>query len=75
MDFKVLNLVQSNSRLLKTFKALYGPCRTLLSDGEATTYNHIASLNVYGDSCHIEKEECVNHVEMRLGVALRKVAL
>ena len=25
-DFKALNLVQSNSRLSKTFKALYRPC-------------------------------------------------
>ena len=25
-DVKALNLVQSNSRLFKTFKALYGPC-------------------------------------------------
>ena len=25
-DFKALNLVQSNSRLFKTFKAPYGPC-------------------------------------------------
>ena len=25
-DFKALNLVQSNSRLFQTFKALYGPC-------------------------------------------------
>ena len=25
-DFKALNLVQSNSRLFKTFKSLYGPC-------------------------------------------------
>ena len=24
-DFKALNLVQSNSKLFKTFKALYGP--------------------------------------------------
>ena len=28
---------------------------TLLSDGDARTYNHIASLNVYGDRCHIKK--------------------
>ena len=47
---------------------------TLLSDGDARTYNHIASLNIYGDNCHVEKEECINHVSKRLGTALRKVA-
>ena len=27
-DFKALNLVQTNARLFKTFKAPYGPCYT-----------------------------------------------
>ena len=46
---------------------------TLLSDGDARTYNHIVTLNVYGDDCLVQKE-CVNHVSKRLQSALRKVA-
>ena len=47
---------------------------TVLSDGDAKTFNHLVSLNVYGEDCTITKEECINHVSKRLGTALRKVA-
>ena len=47
---------------------------TVLSDGDAKTYNHLVDLNIYGDNCPVTKEECVNHVRKRLGTALRKVA-
>ena len=46
---------------------------TLLSDGDAKTYNQLCSKQVYGDT-PIEKEECVNHVSKRLGTALRKLS-
>ena len=46
---------------------------TMLSDGDAKTFNHLTSLQVYGDVV-IQKEECINHVAKRLGTALRKVA-
>ena len=47
---------------------------TVLSDGDAKTFNHLVSLNVYGEDCTITKEECINHVSKRLVTALRKVA-
>lgn len=37
----------------------------MLSDGDAKTYNHLQSLNVYGAEVEIVKEECVNHVGKR----------
>lgn len=46
---------------------------TILSDGDSKSWQHIQSLNVYGDSTTINKEECINHVSKRLGTALRKV--
>ena len=46
---------------------------TLLSDGDAKTYNQLCRKQVYGDTS-TEKEECVNHVSKRLGTALRKLS-
>ena len=45
----------------------------MLSDGDAMTFNHLSSLQVYGD-VELQKEECINHVAKRLGTALRKLA-
>ena len=45
---------------------------TLLSDGDAKTYNHILQLKIYGPSVEIKKEECINHVSKRLGTGLRQ---
>ena len=49
------------------------PYTTMLSDGDARTFNHLSSLRVYGD-VELQKEECINHVSKRLGTALRKLA-
>ncbi len=46
---------------------------TLLSDGDAKTFKHLCSLNVYGD-VPPTKEECVNHVAKRMGTALRNLS-
>ncbi|GFW39728.1 uncharacterized protein TNCV_3188991 [Trichonephila clavipes] len=35
---------------------------SILSDGDAKTYQHLSSLNVYGNCIKIAKEECINHV-------------
>ena len=47
---------------------------TLLSDGDAKTFTHLCSLNVYGEDVSLVKEECINHVAKRLGTALRKLS-
>ena len=47
---------------------------TLLSDGDAETYNQLYIKRVYRGT-PIEKEDCVNHVPKRLGTALRTQAV
>ena len=46
----------------------------VISDGDAKTYQHLSSLNVYGE-IKITKEECINHVAKRLGRAFAKKLL
>ena len=46
---------------------------TMVSDGDARTFNHLTNLEVYGNVI-LRKEECINHVSKRLGTALRKLA-
>ncbi|KAJ4449226.1 hypothetical protein ANN_00623 [Periplaneta americana] len=48
---------------------------SLLSDGDAKTFNKLCKLQPYGPEHQIEKQECVNHVGKRLGTALRTVVL
>ncbi|GFV42294.1 uncharacterized protein TNCV_3165251 [Trichonephila clavipes] len=48
---------------------------SILSDGDAKTYQHLSSLNVYGNCIKIVKEECINHVAKRLGTGLRNKIL
>ncbi|GFW87918.1 uncharacterized protein TNCV_1360211 [Trichonephila clavipes] len=45
---------------------------TLLSDGDAKTYQYLNTREVYGPEIKIKKEECLNHVSKRLGTSLRK---
>ncbi|GFU29070.1 uncharacterized protein TNCV_4836801 [Trichonephila clavipes] len=44
---------------------------TLLSDGDAKTYQYLNTTEVYGPEIKIKKE-CMNHVSKRLGTSLRK---
>ncbi|GFX71280.1 uncharacterized protein TNCV_3410501 [Trichonephila clavipes] len=43
---------------------------TLLSDGDAKTYQYLNTKEVYGPEIKIKKEECINHVSKRLGTSL-----
>ncbi|GFW74026.1 uncharacterized protein TNCV_545501 [Trichonephila clavipes] len=45
---------------------------TLLSDGDAKTYQYLNTKEVYGPAIKIKKEECINHVSKKLGTSLRK---
>ncbi|GFW88649.1 uncharacterized protein TNCV_829181 [Trichonephila clavipes] len=45
---------------------------TLLSDGDAKTYQYLNTKEVYGPEIKIKKEECINHVSKTLGTSLRK---
>lgn len=42
----------------------------MLSDGDSKAFNHVASLNIYGDNHEIQKEECVNHIAKRYRVSV-----
>ncbi|XP_054260040.1 uncharacterized protein LOC128984722 [Macrosteles quadrilineatus] len=46
---------------------------SVISDGDSKAFDHISSLNVYGENVTIDKQECVNHVAKRLGTALRNL--
>ncbi|GFV61326.1 uncharacterized protein TNCV_445421 [Trichonephila clavipes] len=45
---------------------------TLLSNGNAKTYQYLNTNGVYKPEIKIKKEECINHVSKRLGTSLRK---
>ena len=48
-------------------------CYTVMTSyGNSKSYNHLMSLNGYGDQHPIVKEICVKHIVKRLGVGLRK---
>ncbi|GFX85490.1 uncharacterized protein TNCV_3716621 [Trichonephila clavipes] len=44
---------------------------SLLSDGDAYTYQHLSSLNAYGYCIKILTEECINHVAKKFGTGIR----
>ncbi|GFV46584.1 uncharacterized protein TNCV_3941 [Trichonephila clavipes] len=46
---------------------------TLLSDGDSKSFLELKERNVYGSETQIKKEECINHVNIRLGTALRQL--
>ena len=46
----------------------------LLSDGDAKTWTRLSEVAPYGKSILIEKEECIIHVQKRLGKGLRELA-
>ena len=48
---------------------------TMLSDGDTKTFDHLCNLNIYGDDYPLNKEECINHVQKRMGAALRSKRL
>lgn len=45
----------------------------MISDGDSKTHKALCEMKPYGD-IPIEKEECCNHVNKRLGTALRNAA-
>jgi hypothetical protein len=47
---------------------------TMLSDGDACTFSTLKDLMPYGDAIPIEKIDCINHAEKRMGTALRNAA-
>ncbi|KAL8607715.1 hypothetical protein ACOMHN_039388 [Nucella lapillus] len=46
--------------------------KSILSDGDASTFAALERLQPYGPDHPIEKLDCVNHADKRMGTALRK---
>ena len=46
----------------------------MLSDGDSTAFKAVTDLAPYGPDLKIEKLECINHVDKRMGKALRKLS-
>jgi hypothetical protein len=46
--------------------------KSILSDGDASTFAALQHLQPYGPDHPIEKLDCVNHADKRMGTALRK---
>ena len=44
----------------------------LVSDGDSKTFLHLQNDKVYGE-VNLLKEECINHLQKRMGTALRNV--
>lgn len=59
--------------LWKRSESLQFRYTTLLSDGDAKTFNHLVANSIYGPNIPLQKEECVNHISKRLGTALRNI--
>ena len=44
---------------------------TFIGDGDCKGYQAVANSSPYGTECEVEKEECVGHVQKRVGTRLR----
>ncbi|XP_032676769.1 uncharacterized protein LOC116846694 [Odontomachus brunneus] len=44
-----------------------------IGDGDSKTFAGIQKINPYGDDCPVTKNECVGHVEKRMGSQLRNI--
>lgn len=55
-------------RSVKKFKIKYS---NYIGDGDLKTFSGILKVNPYGDKNTVTKNECVGHVEKRMGTRLR----
>ena len=56
------------ARSMDKYKVRYNP---LLGDGDSSAYRHICKDKPYGDTYEVAKEECVGHIQKRMGTGLR----
>ena len=57
-------------RSLAKYKLRYNP---FIGDGDSKAYKRVVRDKPYGDDFHIEKEECVGHIQKRMGTRLRNL--
>ena len=58
------------SRSIDKYKFRY---MCMLSDGDSKTFSKLTEMSIYGEKKEIQKLECVNHIQKRMGTALRKL--
>ena len=46
---------------------------TYLGDGDSSSYSGVVKSRPYGPHIDINKEDCVGHIQKRMGTSLRKV--
>ncbi|GFS07561.1 hypothetical protein ElyMa_001252300 [Elysia marginata] len=46
---------------------------TFVGDGDSKAHDRVVRQKPYGEDVEIRKEECMNHVEKRMGTALRNL--
>lgn len=62
------NLMFSRSEELYGMK--YG---NYIGDGDSKTFTAVVNLNLYGDKLTVVKNECIEHVQKRIGTRLRNI--
>lgn len=44
-----------------------------IGDGDSKTFTAIVDLNLYGDELTVVKNECIDHVQKKIGTRLRNI--
>ena len=57
-------------RSIAKYKLRYNP---FIGDGDSKAYKRVLKDKPYGDDFHIEKEECIGHIQKRMGTRLRNL--
>lgn len=65
---EVDSITEMFSRSVEKFGVMYS---NYIGDGDSKTFTGILNSNPYGDECTVTKNECVGHVQKRMGTRLR----
>nr|XP_032514623.1 uncharacterized protein LOC116768095 [Danaus plexippus plexippus] len=65
---EVDSIVEMFSRSIEKFGVMYS---NYIGDGDTKTFLGILNSDPYGDECTVTKNECVGHVQKRMGTRLR----
>ena len=65
---EVDSMLEMFSRSIEKFGVMYS---NYIGDGDSKTFLGILNSDPYGDKCTVTKNECVGHVQKRMGTRLR----
>ena len=65
---EVDSVLEMFSRSIEKFGVMYS---NYIGDGDSKTFFDILNSDPYGDKCTVIKNECVGHVQKRMGTRLR----